>query len=107
MDPILDELAIKEFFSYITTGEEVAKKKPDPEIYLLTEGKLEIPSEDILVFENSKSGLEAAKKAGMSVFGIYRDSEHKETLSEADALIADFDDATDDFITASLNQKTP
>ena len=49
------------------------RQKPDPDLFLLAAEKLGITPADCLVFEDSKAGIEAAKRAGMKVVGIYRD----------------------------------
>ena len=42
-------------------------KKPSPELYFLTTEKLGLPVKQCIAFEDSKSGLEAARAAGLKV----------------------------------------
>ena len=44
--------------------------KSDPEIYLLAAQKLDVPSEECLVLEDSPNGVRAAVAAGMNVVAI-------------------------------------
>ena len=51
-------------------SEHVSKHKPDPEVYLKSAANLSLDPEDCLVFEDSFSGIMAAKNAGMKVVGV-------------------------------------
>lgn len=90
VDEVSENLELKGLFDSITTGEEVAYKKPDPEIFLLTAEKLGVEPKECLVFEDSVAGIEAAKRAGMKVVGIARDSKHAKDLKEADFVITSY-----------------
>jgi beta-phosphoglucomutase-like phosphatase (HAD superfamily) len=57
-------------FHAITFGDEVSRLKPDPEIYLNVAKKLNVNPEDVLAFEDSLSGVNAAMAAGMRVVCI-------------------------------------
>lgn len=59
-----------ESFDALVCGNEVANKKPNPEIFLLAAGKLHLPAENCLVIEDAPSGLKAAKSAGMRALGL-------------------------------------
>jgi HAD superfamily hydrolase (TIGR01509 family) len=47
-------------------GEDVVKKKPDPEAYLQGLERLGLDSESVVAIEDSPNGLQSAKRAGMS-----------------------------------------
>ena len=51
-------------------SEHVSKHKPDPEVYLKTALNLSHSPEQCVVFEDSFSGVSAAKNAGMKVVGV-------------------------------------
>jgi HAD superfamily hydrolase (TIGR01509 family) len=53
------------WFASIRTGEDVAVKKPDPEVYHLVLSDLGLSAPDCLCFEDSQNGLEAALRAGL------------------------------------------
>lgn len=52
-------------FDYIITGDEVKDSKPAPDLYLNVVEKFEITNKNIVILEDSKNGLLAAKKAGL------------------------------------------
>jgi len=58
------------FFDNLTTGCEVKNGKPDPEIYLLAAGRLNIHPEQCLAFEDSNNGVLSAVSANMQTFQI-------------------------------------
>jgi len=54
-------------FLAIITGEDVARKKPDPEAYLLALLRLGVAADEAIAFEDSKNGIDAARGAGLQV----------------------------------------
>lgn len=52
-------------FASIRTGEDVARKKPDPDVYRLVLADLGLDGADCLAFEDSANGLRAALGAGI------------------------------------------
>jgi beta-phosphoglucomutase family hydrolase len=70
VDFLLDSSGLRPFFQVVLNGHQVQHPKPNPEIYLLASELLGVPPERCLVFEDSHSGVEAAKAAGMPVIGI-------------------------------------
>ncbi len=62
---VLSELSIKDKFDILTSGREVERGKPNPDIFLLTAQKLNILPSECAVIEDAKNGVIAAKKAGM------------------------------------------
>ncbi|MFX1473908.1 MAG: HAD family hydrolase [Promethearchaeota archaeon] len=71
----------------------VSALKPDPEAYLLAAQQLQVPVARCLVFEDSPTGIKAAKAAHMQVIAVATTSSHK-ALQEASLIIADFSDWT-------------
>lgn len=76
MDLILDELKIRDLFSSTLSSEDVKLHKPHPEVYLKSAENLGMPIEKCIVFEDSFSGITAAKNAGMKVVAVL--STHKQ-----------------------------
>ncbi|RKY95321.1 MAG: phosphatase [Candidatus Hydrothermota bacterium] len=70
---ILRKLGLREFFSAITSGEEVSEGKPEPQIYLETARRLGVPPERCVAIEDSRNGLISAKRAGMKVIAYRND----------------------------------
>lgn len=51
-------------------GDEVAKRKPDPEIYLTVLEKTGTSKEEALILEDTNYGVEAAYRAGVDVIMV-------------------------------------
>lgn len=98
VEKVFGEIPIEGFFDSITTGEEVAQKKPAPDLFLKAADKLDIPSEGCLVIEDSPSGVEAAHKAGMKVIAVARDENQAKDLSAADLVIKSYNQLTPDVV---------
>jgi HAD superfamily hydrolase (TIGR01509 family) len=62
----LDQSGLLACFDAICSGDEVARGKPDPELFLLASRRLGIEPEDCLVFEDSEHGAMGALAAGMT-----------------------------------------
>ena len=67
---VLQKLRLTDYFAAIVAGDDVVLGKPDPAIFRLTSQKLEVAPKEILVFEDSVSGVKAAKAAGMRCVGL-------------------------------------
>ncbi|PPD57079.1 MAG: haloacid dehalogenase [Methylotenera sp.] len=63
----LSQVGVLDFFSHITSGQEVEHGKPNPDIYLLAIKKLGLNVEDCIAFEDSETGARAAIAAGLKV----------------------------------------
>ncbi|MGA2039591.1 MAG: HAD family phosphatase [Bryobacteraceae bacterium] len=67
---VLDEGRLRRHFQVVLDGHQVRKAKPDPEIYRLAAQRLGVAEANCIVFEDSKSGVQAARDAGMRIVGI-------------------------------------
>lgn len=67
---VLDAAKIRQFFDVAVDGHQVARPKPFPDIYLRAAELLEVAPERCLVFEDSFTGVEAARAAGMEVVAL-------------------------------------
>ncbi len=54
----------------IFSAEQVGKPKPHPEVYLLALETLQLAPEEVLVVEDSPTGVQSAKAAGLKVVGF-------------------------------------
>ncbi len=68
----LKNTGLFDIFPVIITPEYVKRGKPSPDMFLLAAEKMGVAPEDCLVFEDGRSGLEAAKAAGMEAVFIPR-----------------------------------
>jgi beta-phosphoglucomutase len=89
---VLTRLRLLEYFAAIVAGDDVPAGKPDPAIFQLTSKKLDVIPEEILVFEDSVSGVRAAKAAGMRCVGLAESARATSLLEAgADHIIDHFD----------------
>lgn len=73
VDAVLGALKIRDFFTCVITGCEVAAGKPSPDIYLEAARRLSVKPEECAVFEDVPAGILAGKRAGMTVFAVEDD----------------------------------
>jgi HAD superfamily hydrolase (TIGR01509 family) len=93
VDLILRRAGIRELFTLIVDGSEVASGKPDPEAYLLTARKLGAEPRDCVVFEDSRVGVLAAKAARMFCVAVRNPAARTfQDLSAADVVLDSFDE---------------
>ncbi|NVJ84891.1 MAG: HAD family phosphatase [Algoriphagus sp.] len=78
-------------------SEHVTKHKPDPEVYLKSAENLSVYPDNCIVFEDSYSGVMAAKNAGMKVVGVLS-SHKKEELPVCHAYIHDYVHLSPEFL---------
>jgi len=66
----LVEARLIDVFESVVTADDVTRRKPAPEMYELTLKNLGLTPEDVMVFEDSPSGVTAAQAAGCPVVMI-------------------------------------
>lgn len=67
---LLDRAGLRKYFRVVVDGHQVTHPKPHPEVYLLAAKRLGVHGTNCIVFEDSYSGIEAARSAGMRVIGV-------------------------------------
>jgi HAD superfamily hydrolase (TIGR01509 family) len=72
IDPVLAAAGIAALVTAIVSAEDVAQGKPHPEAYARIADLLTIPPAEIVVFEDTETGVASAKAAGMHVVGVTR-----------------------------------
>jgi len=70
IEVVLGAVGLAGAFETIVGKEEVRAVKPNPEAYLLAMRELGIQSKDAVAFEDSPTGLAAARAAGVSVIAV-------------------------------------
>jgi len=75
------------YFDVILAGDVVARKKPDPEIYLLAAEKLGVQPEECCVVEDTDNGVQAAKAAGMKCVVSKSQYSKDDEFPEADLVV--------------------
>mgnify|MGYP003780941733 CR=1 FL=1 len=70
----LELIGVRDLFQAVVVAADVARGKPEPDIFLLAAERMGVPAERCLVFEDGAPGLLAAKRAGMQAVFIDRGS---------------------------------
>lgn len=84
---------LRDYFSCIMTGCDVAHGKPAPDIYLAVAKELQVNSANCLVFEDIVPGIMAGKNAGMEVCAVedaYSVQDRMAKTEAADYYIEDY-----------------
>jgi len=89
LELIAGTLGIIDKMESILASEHVSRHKPDPEVYLKSADQLKVKPDACVVFEDSYSGVTAAKNAGMKVVGVLS-SHNREELPVCDLYIHNF-----------------
>jgi HAD superfamily hydrolase (TIGR01509 family) len=89
IDFVLDGAGLRRYFSVVVDGQQVSRPKPWPDIYLRAARLLHTPPENCIIFEDSPTGIAAARAAGGRVAGI---ATHTMSLPDVDVLVRDFRD---------------
>ena len=66
----LKKIGVYDRFDYVLCGDEVTKRKPDPEIYLSVLHKMNTKAENAIALEDSSVGVEAAYRAGIDCIQV-------------------------------------
>jgi HAD superfamily hydrolase (TIGR01509 family) len=88
IEAILVRLGLRDAFSLIVDGSEVARGKPVPEAYLVTARRMGVAPAECVVFEDSHVGVVAAKRAGMFCIAVRNPHAlERQDLSAADVVV--------------------
>ena len=85
---ILAEIGVLEHFAAVVTAADVSHGKPDPEIFTTAAQRLGLMPAECIVFEDARSGVEAAKRGGFFCIGVDRHSK-PEYFTAADFVVSD------------------
>ena len=66
----LEAVGLLSYFDVIISGEMVRHSKPDPEIFLLAIGQLNVPADQAAIIEDSYNGIRAAAQTGAEVIMV-------------------------------------
>lgn len=69
----LTYIGLEDAFDLILAGVNVTKGKPDPEIYNLAMQRLGVKPEEVLIFEDSEVGFQAAEASGAKYIKVTED----------------------------------
>lgn len=83
LDLILQLTGIERFFDAVVSMEDTERGKPDPQVFLIAAGKLNVPPQRCLVFEDAPAGVQAAKAGGMKCIAVRFIGHHPEAVLRA------------------------
>jgi beta-phosphoglucomutase len=89
VDFLLDSANLRGRFGAVVDGHQVEHPKPAPDIYLRVAELLGVAPRDCVIFEDSPSGICAARAAGAKVVGVDQRGGH---LEGTDLTVRDFTD---------------
>lgn len=67
---MLSHYDLQKHFDFLAFGDQVENTKPAPDIYLKVFEQFDLEKEDVIIFEDSRSGVLAANNAGIDVIHI-------------------------------------
>jgi beta-phosphoglucomutase len=70
IDAVLKAIGAAALFATVISGEEVARGKPDPALFLLAAQRMVVPAQRCIVVEDAPAGVEAARRAGMRCLAV-------------------------------------
>lgn len=76
----LDGLDMAQGFDAATCADDVARGKPEPDLFLLAAERMRVEPRECIVFEDARAGIEAARRAGMKAVAI-TSGDTQETLA--------------------------
>jgi HAD superfamily hydrolase (TIGR01509 family) len=79
-------------FQFVLCREDVTLHKPDPEIYRTSASKFGLDPAEVLVLEDTPTGLLAAKAAGTFAVGVPHEHSPASDLAGADLVVRSLDD---------------
>ena len=94
VDFIVDGLSVRPRFHAIVAGDEVAARKPAPDVYLHAAERVGVPPSECLALEDSAPGVAAAKAAGMACVAVPNRVTVHQDLSGADRQVAHLGEVT-------------
>ncbi len=104
---VLNKVGIAGFFDAISSSEHEQEGKPNPAVFLSTSEKLGIPPTKCIVFEDSVSGIIAAKKANMNAVAILSNEEfYNPKYDISDIKLNKLTDFNDSHLESLLKEKT-
>jgi HAD superfamily hydrolase (TIGR01509 family) len=98
----LTRLCLIDYFDAIKTADDVARTKPDPELYLAALQALDVAAEEAVVFEDSGNGVRAAKAAGIYTVAVPNGLTAQLTIEGADLSLASLAELSLDELLAQI-----
>lgn len=87
----LRRLGLRRYFDFLVTGDDTARHKPAPDLYLLALERAGVGAGDALAVEDSPRGVEAARAAGLRCVAVPWEPALAPGLAGADAVLSSLD----------------
>jgi len=97
---LLETLGLAAEFEALAGGDEVQRAKPAPDVYRLAAQRLAVPEAACVALEDSESGVQAAKAAGMRCIAVPSELTRGMDFSAADLVVTSLLDVSVDTILA-------
>jgi beta-phosphoglucomutase len=94
LDFVMEKLNLRPYFDVLLHEKLVSRPKPDPEIYQRAMALLGVLPTDSIIFEDSMTGIRAARAAGARVVGVATTHSPEELQAITDFVIRDFEGLT-------------
>jgi beta-phosphoglucomutase len=104
----LAELALEGRLGPIARGDEVARGKPWPDVFLAAAAMIALPPEECIAFEDAPAGIAAAAAAGMTTVALttsFAPEVFAAQAPRADWIVKDFDEFLEGPGRALLNER--
>lgn len=87
IEAVLNKFQLRAYFDCVVSGEEVARGKPAPDVFLQAAHLLSVQPSECIVLEDSGNGVKAAKAANMTCIGFINPNSGNQDLSMADVTV--------------------
>lgn len=92
IERVFGRFKLHDYFTHIVSGEDFARSKPDPAIFVHAASLSIAPKSNCIIIEDSTNGVKAAKAAGIYCVGYNSVHSKLQDLTEADVIINHFDE---------------
>ena len=92
IEAVVKKLGLEKYLEFYFSGETLGKSKPEPDIFIETAKKLGVNPKEVVVIEDSKHGVQAAKSAKMTCIGYVNPNSGNQDLSKADYICNDINE---------------
>lgn len=101
----LDRVGVTDAFEVITSGDEVPRTKPAPDVYRLALGRLSLPGAAAVAAEDTAHGVTAAQAAGLRCIAIPNPFVAPERVRHADLVLSSASECTLQDALARIGQR--
>lgn len=95
---LLDVLNLEKYFRFLIASEDIKRKKPDPEGFIMAGERLGISSERLIVIEDAEKGVIAAHNAGMKCLAVPTHATKGNDFSLAYKVLKSIEEITPEFV---------